>query len=87
MKRVNYLSVYAVEHPLSTETIPELMQLLDAEKYLVMCSLVPRPTPVINLGLIVPSVRSGITGGSGISQKIQPQFEHIYGLYWLYNAF
>jgi hypothetical protein len=37
MKMVNHWSVYAANHPLSIETIPEVMRFLDAEIYLAMC--------------------------------------------------
>jgi len=63
-------------------------QRLEAKEAKEASSLVPRPNCGSNpLGLIVPQVRSGTTGGVEGFQKIQPHFEHIYGYYWLSDAF
>ena len=61
---------------------PDLREELEVAKSNLtpLASLVPSPTSVINLGLIVPTVRSGCTLGCGryprIRHPLQAQFFH-----------
>ena len=53
MKRGNHLSVYATDHPLSIEIIPELMRFLDAGKYLVMCEFLAFLVKFFNMAVLI----------------------------------